>query len=773
MLSKAQWIWLYNGNVQNRNTYVQFRRDFVLRGVPTRAPLYITADQCYVLYVNGTYVTRGPARGYQRSWPYDEVDLRPYLVRGENRICILAYNAGISTYQYLHQSEAGVLCAAKWGRFELVSDGSWFCRLAPGEKQYTGRLSSQQNYQEWVDKRENDNAWITAKRFRKNGWQRPVGRHFGVMPWHGVEPRGIPNFTNFLSPYSSVSASASGACETHWAEEENLYFPVHAEIGRTRWSSMNAPAGTITIPPAGKGKFQAMALDYGGPTFGNLTVDVSGARGGETLDFYFCEGLDEKHAPLLSRLLDGGSMPCLVHRMTLKPGNNGHEFFQMIGHRFVTVLARETTRPLTVRLRHRETIYPLDVRGKLRTSDPVINDIHRICVRTQRVCMLDAYVDTPWREQAQWWGDARVQAQNTFHLANDARLLARGIRSLAGQETPNGLTYGHAPTRTHHCILPDFSLIWIITLWDYYFQTGKTDLFTEQLPRVRRVLDYFRTEGVGGGGLLRYDERYWLFLDWCDLERKGCPALLNLWYVYTLQKLRDLARAAGLRRERREFEQLLARQESLVNRHFWDSRKRLFRDAIDPKGKPSSRYSIHTQTLAILAGLQPKHHSHMIQKRLLPYLRGRKINSALPSSYWATYIYEAMTEAGFGAEVLGHLRERWEEMIPMGGTLETFLRNKIPAVYGEVFIPGNHSMTHAWAAHPIFHLARILGGVTQTKPNWKQIRYRPITEGSEEMELELVIPTPHGDIVSKRTRAADGRIKFSLKCPSAINVIRS
>src|SRR3972149_521002 len=110
-----------------------------------------------------------------------------------------------------------------------------------------------------------------------------------------------------------------------------------------------------------------------------------------------------------------------------------------------------------MQLRLRETVYPLKITGQFKSGDRVLNDIHRICVQTQKVCCLDSYVDTPWREQAQWWGDARVQAQNTVHLSGDMRLLARGIRSVGAQRTPNGLTYGHAPTIAHGCILPDFT----------------------------------------------------------------------------------------------------------------------------------------------------------------------------------------------------------------------------------------------------------------------------------------------------------------------------
>jgi len=190
----------------------------------------------------------------------------------------------------------------------------------------------------------------------------------------------------------------------------------------------------------------------------------------------------------------------------------------------------------------RKTVYPLAIKGRFVSDDEDLNQIYRICRNTQQICMLDAYVDTPWREQAQWWGDARVQAQNSAYLANDVCLLRRGIDIMARQEVPNGLTYGHAPTIAHECILPDFSILWAVSLWDYCWQTGDASLFVRYWPRVQRLLSYFCTEGRGANGLLAADRRYWHFLDWADLQRTGTPALLNLWYLYMLQKLEELAR---------------------------------------------------------------------------------------------------------------------------------------------------------------------------------------------------------------------------------------
>ncbi len=114
IFSSSFWIWPESHNWDLHNGYAQFRREFHLGKVPSEAPLFITADQSYQLYINGNYVCRGPARGFQKSWPYDEVDVRPWLQKGRNVLAVRAYNPGFSNFQYLTQGFAGLLIAAKW-----------------------------------------------------------------------------------------------------------------------------------------------------------------------------------------------------------------------------------------------------------------------------------------------------------------------------------------------------------------------------------------------------------------------------------------------------------------------------------------------------------------------------------------------------------------------------------------------------------------------------------------------------------------------------------
>jgi len=770
-LRRARWIWPPTLE-RPYNTFADFRVDFDLAEVPKRAPLYITADQCYVLYVNGQYAVRGPARGYQSNWPFDEVDVASFVTAGHNWLAVRAYNAGSSTFGYLHQGKAGLLCAGRWGGVDVSSGDQWLCRINPGQRRYTARMSMQLNHQEHFDSRADDERWIRNASAPKN-WAKPQeNRAFGSMPWHGCEARGIAHLTRDVLPYSHTCGQAAGRCGKGYRDAENLTDVFRDENRAATWQTEQyvtaGKAGlSIEIPRTGPDRYHAKICDFGRQCFGTLLVQARDAEGGEIVDFFACEALDDAGRPILPER-GAACWASMSMRLILRRGTTRHEFMHPLGHRFLVAIVRNTRRPIRLRLSLRQTIYPMHVRGRFTCDDDELQNIYDMCLNTQRNCALDSYVDTPWREQAQWWGDARVQAWNTFHLAHDPALLRRGIRLLAEQEVPNGLTYGHAPTIAHECILPDFTLTWLLTLWDYYWQTGDIALFIEQWPRAQRALGYFETEGVGRWGLLGYDDRYWLFLDWTDLHRIGTSTLLNLWYVLTLDKLAELCAVADMPAER---EALRTRRKEMIeriDRYLFDRRAGLFRDGLTGAGKPVPVHSVHSQTLALLAGIAPDDAAeHMIATRLLPLVRDEDVPGARPSSYWITYVYDVLEQFGHGLAVIDHLRRWWRPMLRYGGACENWL--DVPVTVDGVAVSGIGHLTcsHAWAAHPIFHLARTLGGITQTDVAWRRIRFAPVLDAEGPANVQVAVPTPHGLIRSQWQRKSHA-IEVRLNLPKPI-----
>ena len=772
-LRAAQWIWP-EAYMYLYNHYAQFRRNFDLPKVPAKAPFFITADKAYRLYVNGRYVCRGPARGYLSHWPFDEVDLGPYLRVGPNWIAVEAYTPGISTFQYLHKTKAGLLCAARWGRFALVSEPKeWRMRRSPAHATRTARLSMQMDFQEHVDARLDDRSWITSPR-PPAGWQAAIfdpkyghnmlSTPFGQPPYDSVEPRGIPLLREEVRHPVAITAHGEGVCGEGYQTWDNISWGwVREGTQVPSWGDgRDVPGGVrdgvleLTVAPTGPGRYRAITVDLGECSVAALIVAASGAGGGEILDFQIDQCLRDGK-PAFVETGDG----CLIataNRLRLAPGTTRHEFFHLLGGRHVTLIARDVLRPLTVRLQVRTAGYPFTMRGRFSCSDDTLNGIHAISRHTQQICSLDAYVDTPWREQAQWWGDARVQAMNTFYLDGDARLFVRGIRSIAGQRGPHGLVYGHAPTSSGWCILPDFSLTWVLTVWDHYWQTGELRIFKEQWPRIRDVLGYFQTrEARAPSGLLRHDRRLWLFEDWSTLYKGEIPTFLNLWYLLTLRQLAVLLAVAGKTVAAGQFQAQAAAHERLCLELLYREADQVFIAGLDDNGAPAADApSVHDQTLALMLDLVPAAQPAMIVRHLLPYLKGEPVPGAKPSAFWAAYVLAEAGRRGYAAECIAFIRRHWTPMLATGTTWEDFNWQET----------AGNSCCHAWTSHPSWHLVNLLAGIRQTAAGWAAVQVAPqFIPGLD--QAEALVPSPKGDIVVAWHRDA-GRIRGVLALPPGV-----
>ncbi len=747
LFSKSSWIWPESLNWDIHNSYALFRKHFSLARVPRRAPVFITADQSYQLYVNGQYVCRGPARGFQSHWPYDEVDVRPFLREGGNVFAVRAHHPGFSNFQYLTQGYAGLLAAAPWAN--VVTDETWKCRRQTGLNRDTVPTSLQLFCQEHIDLREECPEWAELE-FDDSEWPlRMESRPWNTMPWYALEARGIPMLEEKIV---QASALLIGMAEGDCAKASRLT----RDVARLRHGegllhgAADSTADEIVVAPTKRGRFRSYLLDFGRTVVGSVGFEISGARGGEIVDTLHVETIEpDTLTPQYEP--DKGCRMAFGHRLICRSGHQVHTFYHAFGFRYMVVTVREAMAGLSVRPHLRTTLYPMEQNGGFVSSDNGLNRIWDACAWTQRVCSLDAYVDTPWREQAQWWGDARVQAWNTFFYSGDTRLFRRGIAQIAGQTLPNGLTYGHAPTMAHNCILPDFTLVWLITLDDYYWQTGSLEPFLTHQETVRKALGYFKENTDTKSGLVTNDNRYWLFLDWTGVFKDGAPTVYNLWLLLALDKLAGLYRKARQPQAAQELETWASALRQALARLITPDG--LLRDGIDRKGRIVPSTSIHSQVLGLSVKLNGLNADSVDQRLLLPFIRGQIQPEAYPSAYWVTYVFALMIKRGHGTEVVNFIRDRWSAMADHGTTWENFT----PRIADE-------SRSHAWSAHPLYHLMQTVGGINQTAVAWKEIEFKPVFDGDH---CRTDVPTPQGKIRSEWWRDKDG-IRIELVLPPGV-----
>jgi hypothetical protein len=111
------------------NQWIAFRKDVRLAAVPESVPARIAVDSKYWLWVNGELVVfegglkRGP--NPQDSY-FDEVDLAPYLRKGENQVALLLWYFGKGGFSHLSSGQPQL-----WFDAPALGDAPWMCRVHP------------------------------------------------------------------------------------------------------------------------------------------------------------------------------------------------------------------------------------------------------------------------------------------------------------------------------------------------------------------------------------------------------------------------------------------------------------------------------------------------------------------------------------------------------------------------------------------------------------------------------------------------------------------
>ena len=740
-LRNASWIWGERACWYDIvNSYALFRKTFELPSKPKSAKLFITADQCYRLYVNGSFVCSGPERGYQENWKYDSLDISKYLQAGKNVIAVRAYCAGRGTFAYISKDSAGVLFALECENLaDAVVSGKDVKALSQKScSRNTAQYSMQLNDQEHIDMRKEPVGWKNLN-FNDSHWRNSHTRPFGVMPWNNLKARVVPMLLEKEMALPLIVSKARGKSLSDKEQMRDVALLFNSEnLVHTKISPTNAFQYPLVAEPAKNGEVSSFVVDFGKVVVGRPVLEIKGAVGGEIIDTRFGEVLKTSTNDTFEST---GCYAHLANRLICRKGAQEHDFFHPMGARYITIRVRKNKNS-RIEITPKMISYIGDVPQKcvFETSDAYINKIWQACKHTQEICTLDAYVDTPHREQAQWWGDARVQSWNTFFISGETRYVRKGIDDIAQMRSPNGLTYGHAPTMAHFNILPDFSLIWVLTLWDYYWQTADASILAQYKDVVDGLIAYFETHKDKNTGLLYFDERYWLFLDWTDIHKEGQPALLNLWYLHALERLTILANEAGLKNASAHYSKLAFDMRLAITKTLLDKADGLICDGVFKDGSINKNKGIHAQTIATLCNIDGFDSNKAIKSVLLPYVKRNDYKKGDPSAYWSVYVLNLLVEKGYDKEVFDFICRKWKTMAEFGSTFESF---NVDPFKQQI---GGETTSHAWSAHPVFLLPKILSGIRQTKAGWQDYTVSP---NKIVKSAHIVYPTPKGNIEVK------------------------
>ena len=427
--------------------------------------------------------------------------------------------------------------------------------------------------------------------------------------------------------------------------------------------------------------------------------------------------------------------------------------------RYLFVTLRNQASPVTIRrLRLIESTYPVNAIGSFRCSDERLTRVWEIAARTLKLCMEDTFTDCPLYEQTLWVGDARnesVFAYPVFGATDIARRCAR----LAAQSLERYPIVGSQVPTTWDVLLPAWSFLWGISIWDYYAFTGDRTFLEELWPSVVRNL-----EGAQGlldpeSGLFR--GAFWNMFDWSGIDDVHAIVLHNsMLLVGAIDAARECAQVLSDQDRQAWLDALRHSLTDSLNQ-LWDTDRGAYPDSIHEDGTPSDSMSQHTSFLALLYDIIPvEHTAEALRNTLTPPKDMVRVGSPFAMMYY----YEALECMQRFDEIIRSIYEAYLPMLEAGAT-----------TVWEVFSTSHdrpddfptRSHCHAWSSAPVYFLNRIILGVRPVTPGGTEIELSPRLSGLDWAEGTVV--TAQGPL-HVTWRATPGTLDVSVKAPSTVHV---
>ncbi len=665
----AKWIAVPGAPANDYGVY-HFRRTVTLAAKPSRFLVHASGDNRYQLFVNGTLVALGPARGDLFHWRYETVDVSPYLKAGANLFAAVVWNFAEMAPEAQVTLQTGFLLQGDSGAESIVDTGAnWKClrNLAYSPIEFT----SGQMHGYYVAG-PGDN--IAADKYPW-GWEKPG---FDDSSWHAASVLGVAAGREASDPHSRWMLVPRSIPAEERRPEQSLH------LRRATGVPLPARLQGLQIPP----RTQATLLldqTYLTTTYPELTV--SGGRGAR-IRMKYAEAL----FPKTNRdVIEGKQF--LGNYDEFHPDGGAARRFQPLWwrtYRYLQLEVQTTDAPLTIDdLAATYVGFPFQRRATFEGGDPEINRILDVGWRTARLCAHETYMDCPYYEQLQYVGDTRVQCLVSLFSAGDGRLMRNAIDQINDSRQSDGCTMSRYPTRLEQYI-PGFSLWWIGMVHDYWWYVDDPAFVRRMLPGWR-YLDWV-PQWKGGdppqqadGSSAPFDIQLLMAYRWAAALEKGL-GIASLGSVYA-------AREQQLRQT--------------VQDLYWDAGRNLYADT-----PAKQQFSQHTNTLAVLADVITGDPARQLVLRILhaPEL-------AQTGLFFRFYLHQALTKVGEGDRYLEQLDD-WRAMLARG--LTTFAEI-VERPGGET----SRSDCHAWSASPNIEIFRTVLGVDSASPGFQTVSVTP------------------------------------------------
>ncbi len=627
----------YSHPEELKNKHILFRKKAFLN-VTGNAVLKITADDYFKLYINGKFVTQGPAPGYPSHYYYDEIDVTGYVKSGENTFAVHTYYQGLINRVWV---SGDLRCGMQMsldvdGKTVLESDETFRCCYHSG---YTscGKFGYDTAFAECYDSR-------------------------------------APEIDFFLPEFD----------DSYW---------VNAAVREyTDYSFVKQPTPQLEIyqmePEKQVKDGNTVRLDFGRETVGYLNATVKG-KSGDTVWLKFGEELN-----------DDGSVRCemrcncnYTEKWLLSGQTDTLMQYDYKAFRYAEIILPKGAELISVSMTVRH--YPFQKKAQYRVKSSELSDIIELCLDTVKYGTQEGYVDCPTREKGSYLGDISIAGRAQAIATGDFSLIKKAVKDFCFSSfvCPGLLSCSTCSLMQE---IADYSLQFAGQVLWIYKSDGDMDFLKQTEPYVTGVYRYF-LKYADESGLISGVTEKWNLVDWPDNLRdgysfpltkpigKGKHNVINaFWYGF----LRDIDEIYGILGK--EKTGLTGKVKHSFYEKFYCHEENLFCDSAKDESD-GRHFSVHSNILPLLFGMTDG--KTEIQESIVNLIKNKKLSRM--GVYMAYFALAALIKAGERelAEKMATDEGCWKLMLKEGATtaFEAWGKDQ----------KWNCSLFHPWATAPV------------------------------------------------------------------------
>ncbi|QDU72961.1 alpha-L-rhamnosidase-related protein [Mucisphaera calidilacus] len=724
-IDTAAWVWA-PGWQPDQRSFVRFSLDFLTTDDQPLL-LEVTADQRYVLTLDGLEAGRGPDRAELNGWSFHRYKIPAHA--GQHRLEAWCW--------WLPAREKPLAQVTHRPGFALVGLDHLRQTLTTGIAPWKAAVQ---------------NGWQPHPSPDKFGYH-VVGCGFEIQGHARPEPPADAVVVHQARDQLDGVLTSPYRCEpSPLPEQQRSLFQggtlraVQHDHDTTIRSESNNPdlapltAGQPVEIPANTTLQLLWDLEDYLCAYPRLTLDNGR---GSTVEMTWAESLYDHQAgafePKGDRAAVAGKQWLGFGDLFRHPG--GHKHYDIPwwrSGRWLRLAIQTAEQPLTLRdARPLTTGYPHQPRWAF-DCDHTFPAVFPLCEKSLARCVHETFIDCPYYEQLQYTGDTRVQALAWLATTADPRPVRRALELLDRSRWLNGFVAERAPTCEPQTSAT-YSLVQPAILRDYAMWADDAESVRSLLPGSRAALEH-ALACIDDTGLPTQLPG-WLFVDWVarpDWERgvPGCtsptpgeegsePPLSAPVALHLPIALEAMARVEELLGEDALAERYRHHAHAVMSRiidTFADPERRMIAD--DPQ---HTRWSEHAQALALDCACLPEPwRQHALNALVQP-----DDDMAPASVYFSHHVHEALLRHNRVDAFLQRLGF-WNSLIEQG--FLTAIESPEPS----------RSDCHGWGAHPIYHALSALAGIRPDAAGFATARitprFGPLTH------LQATLPHPRGEI---------------------------